>query len=250
MTEDGLERSFPSSPAGSVVPVMVEPLRIEIAPGESVGALIYPAAARSRAGVTLMLAHGAGAGQRSPFVARFATGLAARGIDSVTFNFSYTEHGRRVPDPNQKLEACYRAAIETVRHHEKLGRGKLAIGGKSMGGRIASQVAAGGAEDVAALVFLGYPLHPPGKPDQLRAKHLADIAAPMLFVQGSRDAFGTSGELRPMIEKLKVPAELHVVEGGDHSFKVPKRAGIAQEEVYETVLDRITGWLRERLLGP
>jgi predicted alpha/beta-hydrolase family hydrolase len=226
---------------------MTQPFRIETAPGESVSALLYPAAAR--AGITLMLAHGAGAGQRSPFLVRFATGLAARGIDAVTFNFSYTEHGRRVPDPNAKLEACYRAAIATVRHSEKLGRGKLAIGGKSMGGRIASQVASDGAEDVAGLVFLGYPLHPPAKPDQLRTKHLTDIAAPMLFVQGSRDAFGTPGELRPVLAKLKALAEIHVVEGGDHSFKVPKGAGIAQEAVHEAILDRIAGWLREKLLG-
>jgi uncharacterized protein len=228
---------------------MPEPLRIDIAPGENVSALAYPAATRKRASVTLMLAHGAGAGQKSPFLVRFSTGLAARGIDAVTFNFSYTEHGRRVPDPNRKLEACYRAAIEAVRKHQKFGRNQLAIGGKSMGGRIASQVAAGGAEAVAALVFLGYPLHPPGRPDELRAKHLADVHAPMLFVQGSRDAFGTPDELRPILAKLEARAELHVVENGDHSFKVPKRAGIPQEAVYEAILDRIEGWLREALGG-
>jgi len=224
---------------------MAEPLRIDIAPDESVSALAYAADARKRAGVTLMLAHGAGAGQGSAFLVRFSTGLAARGIDAVTFNFSYTEHGRRAPDPNRKLEACYRAAIDAVRKHQKLGRNQLAIGGKSMGGRIASQVAAAGAEGVAALVFLGYPLHPPGRPDELRAKHLTDIRVPMLFVQGSRDAFGTPDELRPILTKLEAPAALHVVEDADHSFKVPKRAGVSQEAVYEMILDRIEGWLRE-----
>jgi uncharacterized protein len=229
---------------------MPEPLRIDIAPDESVSALAYAADARKRAGVTLMLAHGAGAGQGSAFLVRFATGLAARGIDAVTFNFSYTEHGRRVPDPNRKLEACYRAAIDAVRKHQKLGRNQLAIGGKSMGGRIASQVAAAGAEGVAGLVFLGYPLHPPGKPEQLRTKHFPNIRVPMLFVQGSRDAFGTPDELRPILAKLEAPAALHVVEGGDHSFKVPKRAGVSQEAVYEAVLDRIELWLRATLGGP
>jgi uncharacterized protein len=231
---------------------MTQPLRIEIASGESVSGLVYPAG-RNRGAVTLMMAHGAGAGQRSAFLVRFATGLAARGIDAVTFNFSYTEHGRRVPDPGSKLEACYRAAIAAVRGHQQLARNQLAIGGKSMGGRIASQVAAAGAEEAAgvmALVFLGYPLHPPGKPEQLRAKHLMDITAPILFVQGSRDAFGTPGELRPILAKLPARAELHVVEDGDHSFKVPKRAGIAQENVYEGILDRITSWLQETLVGP
>jgi predicted alpha/beta-hydrolase family hydrolase len=231
---------------------LTEPLRIEIAPGESVSGLVYPAA-QNRAGITLVLAHGAGAGQRSAFLVRFATGLAARGIDAVTFDFSYTERGRRVPDPGPKLEACYRAAIAVVRSHEKVGRNQLAIGGKSMGGRIASQVAAAGEKEAAGvrgLVFLGYPLHPPGKPDQLRAKHLMDVTAPMLFVQGSRDAFGTPDELRPILEKLQARAELHVVEEGDHSFKVLKRAGIAQDDVYEAILDRIAGWLRQTLAGP
>ena len=228
---------------------MTEPLRIEIAPGESVSGCVYPAAAENPAGVSLMLAHGAGAGQTSAFLVRFAIGLSARGIDAVTFNFAYTEHGRRVPDPNSKLEACYRAAIETVRHHGKFCRNKLAIGGKSMGGRIASQVAAAGAEDVAALVFLGYPLHPPGRPAQLRASHLTNIRAPMLFVQGSCDAFGAPDELHPILAKLEAPAELHVVEGGDHSFKVPKRAGVPQQDVYDMILDRIERWLRKTLGG-
>jgi predicted alpha/beta-hydrolase family hydrolase len=141
------------------------------------------------------------------------------------------------------LEACYRAVIATVAHR-KIGRGRLAIGGKSMGGRIASQVAAGDAPDVAGLVLLGYPLHPPGKMDQLRARHLSQIKAPMLFVQGSRDAFGTPDELRPVIKKLKAPAELFEVAGGDHSFKVLKRAGVSQEDTYKAVLDRIDRWLR------
>ncbi len=113
-----------------------------------------------------------------------------------------------------------------------------------MGGRIASQVAAGGVPDVAGLVFLGYPLHPPGKKDQLRAKHLSDIKAPMLFVQGSRDAFGTPDALRPIILKLKVSADLYVVAGGDHSFKVLKSAGVTQEDTYKATLDRIEQWLR------
>jgi predicted alpha/beta-hydrolase family hydrolase len=225
---------------------MPEQLAVEIAPDRTVTATVYPAAKRDRAGVTLILGHGAGAGQSSTFMVDFATGLAARGIDAATFNFPYTEQGRRLPDPNDKLEACYRAVMETVAHR-KLGHGRLAIGGKSMGGRIASQVAAGGAPDVMGLVLLGYPLHPPGKPNKLRAKHLPNIKAPMLFVQGERDTFGTPEELRPILGKLKVPVELHVVAGGDHSFKVLKRSGVAQEDTYKAVLDRIDQWLRATL---
>jgi uncharacterized protein len=218
---------------------MHQQMRVEITPNQGLTAIIYPAAKGDHANVTLILGHGAGAGQRSGFMTRFATGLAARGVNAVTFNFLYTEQGRRVPDSNNTLEACFRAVVQTVRE-KKIGRSTLVIGGKSLGGRIASQIVAAGA-DVDGLVFLGYPLHPPDKLDQLRVKHLPDIAVPMLFVQGSRDPFGTPDELRPILKELKAPTDLYVVEGGDHSFKVLKRAGITQ---YEAVLDRMELWLR------
>ena len=220
---------------------MPEHISIEVASDQKVTAIIYAAAKARRAGIGLILGPGAGAPQTSGFMVTFASELAARGIDVVTFNFLYMEQRRRVPDPNAKLEACYRAVIEAVARRKL---GKLAIGGKSMGGRIASQVAALGAAEVAGLVLLGYPLHPPGRPEELRVKHLPAIETPMLFVQGSRDAFGTPEELRPFMQKLKAPAELHVVEGGDHSFKVLKRAGLSQADVYKSVQDRIDQWLR------
>jgi predicted alpha/beta-hydrolase family hydrolase len=223
---------------------MREQMQVAITSNQAVTAVEYPAANFDTANVTLILGHGAGAGQTSGFMTKFATGLAARGINVVTFNFLYTEHGRRIPDTNSDLEACFRAVIDAVRH-KRTGRGTLVIGGKSLGGRIASQIAAGRTPDVAGLVFLGYPLHPPGKADQLRAKHLPDITVPMLFVQGSRDTFGTPDELLPIIKNLKAPADLYVVEGGDHSFKVLKRAGVTQEDTYKAVLDRIELWLRQ-----
>ena len=220
---------------------MPEHISIEVASDQKVTAIIYAAAKARQAGIGLILGPGAGAPQTSGFMVTFASELAARGIDVVTFNFLYMEQRRRVPDSNAKLEACYRAVIEAVARRKL---GKLAIGGKSMGGRIASQVAALGAAEVAGLVLLGYPLHPPGKPEELRVKHLPAIETPMLFIQGSRDAFGAPEELRPFMQKLKAPAELHVVEGGDHSFKVPKRAGLSQADVYKSVQDRIDQWLR------
>ena len=220
---------------------MPERFRVEVASAQSITAIEYPAAASNRAAVSLILGHGAGAGQTSGFIVEFAAALAARGIDIVTFNFLYAEHGRRVPDPNARLEACFRAVIEAVRQRKST---TLAIGGKSMGGRIASQVAAGGAGELAGLVFLGYPLHPPGKPERLRTAHLHDVRAPMLFVQGSRDAFGTPSELQPIITRIEPPADLYVVEGGDHSFRIPKHAGVGQQEVYDRVQDRIATWLR------
>jgi uncharacterized protein len=227
-----------------------EQIRLNVSPSEHVTALAYGAAPRDRADIILVLAHGAGANQTSSFMVRFATSIAARGIDTVTFNFAYTEQRRRLPDRNDKLEHCYRTVIDAIRSgrlHGGAGRRKLVIGGKSMGGRIASQVAASGQEGIAGLLFLGYPLHPPGRPDQLRSKHLPSIRAPMLFVQGSRDAFGTPEELRTVLGALEVAADLCVVEDGDHSFKVPKRSALPQDQVYEFVLDEMVRWMREKI---
>jgi len=223
---------------------MPERFHVEVAPGQIVTAIEYPAATRHLADITLILGHGAGAGQTSGFMVSFATALAERGIDVVTFNFLYTEYGRRVPDPNSRLESCYRRVIESVGGRSTSGPLKLAIGGKSMGGRIASQVAASGVGALAGLVFLGYPLHPPGKPQRPRAAHLPEIEAPMLFVQGSRDVFGTPDELKLIIERLEPRPDLYIVESGDHSFKVLKSAGVGQREVYRAIQDRIEAWLR------
>jgi predicted alpha/beta-hydrolase family hydrolase len=155
------------------------------------------------------------------------------------------EQRRHVPDPKAKLESCYRALIDAAYKDKNLKGNRLAIGGKSMGGRIASQVAAESPElDLAGLVFLGYPLHPPGRPDKLRDAHLKSITSPMLFVQGSRDAFGTPDELHAVIKRDRLPATLHTIEGGDHSLKVPKSLGVPQEQVYESAMDAIAGWLR------
>jgi hypothetical protein len=210
---------------------------------------VYPASERDNARVTFVLAHGAGADQSSPFMVRFATGLAARGVDVVTFNFLYTEERRRIPDRTEKLEACYHAVVSTVRNHEPLAGNLLCTGGKSMGGRIASHL---GAEDgaaggrvIAGLVFLGYPLHPPGRPQQLRAAHLDKIRAPMLFVQGSRDPFGTPADLSPLLESLPARATLHVVENGDHSLATSRVKSAAADQVYEVIQDTIAGWMKK-----
>jgi len=217
--------------------------KINVTGVEAVTAFLYPAAKTQRAGVSLILGHGAGANQLSAFMREFASGLAERGIDVVSFNFLYMEQGRKIPDPAPKLESCYRAVIDAVVKHRKLKGNRLVIGGKSMGGRIASQVAASHADNIDGLVFLGYPLHPPGRPDKLRSDHLPKINAPMLFVQGARDAFGTKQEIESIIKKLKLPAELYSIEGGDHSLKVSKRNGASQQEVYAMAMDQIGLWI-------
>lgn len=223
-----------------------EKLTIEVNERDSVTALLYPAAKKSRVGITLILGHGAGAPQYHPFMRLFASGLAERGFDVMTFDFIYMEQRRGAPDPKAKLEACYLAVMNAARKNKKLKGNGLAIGGKSMGGRIASQVAAvpESAGDLVGLVFLGYPLHPPGRPEKLRDAHLPQIKAPMLFVQGSRDAFGSADELRATVKKHHLKATLHIIEGGDHSLKVPKSQG-PQEQLYASIMDTIGEWLQQ-----
>ena len=176
----------------------------------------------------------------SPFLVRTAQGLASRGLSCATFNFSYIDAGKRAPDPPTALEARWREAIEATT--SAIPGLPLFIGGKSMGGRIASQVAAQGAGGLAGLVFLGYPLHPPGKPQQRRDAHLPQIEEPMLFVQGTRDAFGTADEIRALLPRLR-RATLHEVAGGDHSFKVSGRGAPKPEEVLTQVLDAVARWV-------
>lgn len=188
----------------------------------------------------LVLAHGAGAGQMSQFMVRAAQALAARGITTATFDFPYITARRKVPDRAPVLEAAWRDAIDAARG--QLADLPLFIGGKSMGGRIASHVAAQGEIGrVAGLVFLGYPLHPPGKPDQRRDAHLPAVSEPMLFVQGGQDTFGTAGEIAALLPSLQ-RATLHEIAGGDHSFKVP--GGQAkQEPAFQEVIDTVAAWV-------
>jgi uncharacterized protein len=218
-------------------------LKIKVSDSEAVTALLYSAPKRERNGVTIVLGHGAGADQLSGFMRMVAGGFAERGLDAMTFNFLYKEKGKSVPDPKAKLESCYRAVIDAALKHRKLKGNQLVIGGKSMGGRIASQVAAAEGGRVAGLVFLGYPLHPPGRPDKLRDEHLKEIKAPMLFCQGSRDAFGNEEEIKAIIKKHRLPAEIYPIESGDHSFKVPKSVK-PQQQVYEDVMDEVVKWSR------
>ena len=177
-----------------------------------------------------------------------ARGLARRGMHVLTFDFPYMEAGRKAPDRPQVLEESLAAAVRTLRDRSEVTPSlPVFAGGKSMGGRIASQAAARGLlPDVKGLFFLGYPLHAPGKPEQLRDRHLPDVRVPMLFVQGSRDTFGTPEELKPVLDRLGDRATLFVIEGGDHSFSVPKSSG-SREEVLERVLDQLWGWMESRI---
>jgi predicted alpha/beta-hydrolase family hydrolase len=219
-------------------------LTVRFDAGVPVTALVY--GDRDPRGATLILAHGAGSGQHSPFMVSFAKALAALGVGTVTFNFPYTEQKRRLPDRRPVLEACYRAVIDAVGGEVAGAGGSLFVGGKSMGGRIGTQVAAADPErPIAGLVLLGYPLHPPGRPAERRDAHLPAVGRPMLFVQGSRDPFGTPAELTLALASVSPPAPLHIVTGADHSLKVSKRDD--QAAVYEDVQRTIAAWVHSRV---
>lgn len=200
----------------------------------------YVADVRHKVGALLVLAHGAGAGHDHPFMVSTATGLAARGIDVVTFNFPYMQQRRRVPDKAPVLEETFRSVVHAVRLHKAFAGDRVFIGGKSMGGRIATHLAAAGVDELAGVIALGYPLHPPAKPEQLRISHLPSIAAPVLIVQGERDTFGTPAELMPIIETMRASVTLHVIAGGDHSLGV---RGRTREDVSREFLDVIRDWV-------
>lgn len=186
--------------------------------------------------VGVILAHGAGQGMDSPFMTAFSDGLASRGYLTVRFNFPYMEAGRRAPDTRTKLRETYTAIIDAV--VAEFDPVILVIGGKSMGGRTASYIAADN-ERVGALLFLGYPLHPAGQPDRMRDQHLYALSLPMLFVSGTRDTLAQRDLLATVLEKLGDAASVHWVERGDHSF----RSGRQTEENREAALGAIDAWL-------
>ena len=210
--------------------------RIVLPGGGAVSAVVALPSGFRRPGRTpaVILAHGAGSDMTSPFMSTVHTGLAREGWVTVKFNFPYTEARRRAPDPRPVLERCYRAVLEAVRADRALAPSWIAIGGKSLGGRIASYLAAAGAP-VRGLVFLGYPLHPAGRPDALRAEHLPSIPVPMLFVQGTRDTLCDLDRLRPVLSRVP-RAVLHTIEGGDHSFRVPRRSGRTDADVWAEIV--------------
>jgi uncharacterized protein len=210
--------------------------------GEVTG-LVYRAELRTNPPALLILGHGAGASQSSGFMTAFANGLASRGIDVLTFNFLYMELGRKTPDRQDRLVDTYRAVVRAAREQPDFAAHRLLIGGKSLGGRIASHLAAEALDNLSGLVFLGYPLHAPGKAFPARSEHLGRIAAPMLFIQGSRDAFGSPDELRRVIDEGGLNAEVFAIENGDHSFKVSGKTALEQQAIYEVAQDTIAGWL-------
>ncbi len=191
----------------------------------------------------VILAHGAGNDMDSPFLSAVQSGLAAHGFVAVKFNFPYKERGGRLPDPAPVLVDTFAHVLQAVRAAPELAPPRIVVGGKSLGGRMASHLVAAGA-DVDGLLFLGYPLHPAGQPERLRTAHLTQIRVPMLFVAGTRDPLCRLDLLRQSIEQLAAPVAVHVIDGGDHSFALPKRAARATAEVWSEIILESVRWLR------
>jgi len=191
---------------------------------------------------TLILAHGAGAGQKHPWMRARATDLADRGVRVVTFDFPYITAGRKVPDRPPLLLETWRRTVEHV--HERWSDVPLAIGGKSMGGRMATMLVAEADAPTAvrACVALGYPLHPPGKPEQLRIAHLGAIRVPLLVVQGERDPFGAPDEIRREFSAAGARPEVVDIPGGGHGFEVRGKEA-RQADVMAGVADTVARWL-------
>ncbi|MCC7458575.1 MAG: hypothetical protein IT390_16485 [Nitrospira sp.] len=188
-----------------------------------------------------VLAHGAGAGMTHPFLQLVAEGLAARSIAALRYQFPYMERGSRRPDAPKLAHAAVRAAVADAA--QRWPRLPLLAGGKSYGARMTSQAqAAAPLPGVAGLVFLGFPLHPAGKPSLDRAQHLAAVRLPMLFVQGTRDELADTTLIESTVGALGARAALYWVSDGDHSFRVPARAGRKPDTVLAGVLDRIADW--------
>ncbi|MFI4970364.1 MAG: alpha/beta family hydrolase [Lysobacterales bacterium] len=201
------------------------------------GLLQAPADARA----CYVLAHGAGAGMAHPFMAAVAQGLAARGIATLRYQFPYMERGSKRPDTPKLAHATVRAAV--VEAAQQLPGMPLFAGGKSFGGRMTSQAQASAPlSGVRGLIFLGFPLHPAGKPSDERGAHLFGVQVPMLFLQGTRDELAKPGLLQPLVERLGTRATLHVVANADHSFHVPVRSGRTDAQVMDELLDAVATW--------
>ena len=215
-----------------------QPITITIDDTVSVSGLLQ---APQKARACYVLAHGAGAGMRHPFMAAVAGGLAERGIATLRYQFGYMERGSKRPDPPKLAHAAVRAAVaEAARRCPKL---PLIAGGKSFGGRMTSQAqAAATLPGVCGLAFFGFPLHPSGQPSRERGKHLSDVQVPMLFLQGTRDTLALRDQIEPLCKALGRRATLRFFADADHSFHVPAKSGRKDAQVMSEMLDAFAAW--------
>jgi predicted alpha/beta-hydrolase family hydrolase len=222
-----------------------KPITIALNDGTHVSGLLQ---ALNDARACYVLAHGAGAGMKHAFMAAVAAELAERGIATLRYQFPYMEKGSKRPDPPKVAHAAVRAAVaEAARQLPKL---PLIAGGKSFGGRMTSQAQAiEPLPNVRGLAFLGFPLHPAGRPSQDRAEHLFDVQIPMLFLQGSRDQLAMLDQLEPVCKALGPRATLEIFPDADHSFHVPAKTGRKDPEVRAEVLNRLATWIDHTIVS-
>jgi predicted alpha/beta-hydrolase family hydrolase len=194
----------------------------------------------------VLLAHGAGSDMHAPALVRVAEALAAARIPSLTFNFPYRTAGRRAPDRAPKLEATVRDAAGQLARQARVGFDRIVFGGRSMGGRMCSLVVGAEQDPLPALglVLLGYPLHPPGRPEQLRVEHFPRLRVPALFVSGTRDTFGTPDELQHHARRIRGRVTFHWLESADHGFKPLKASGLTQTGVLADVTETVVDWVQ------
>ena len=198
--------------------------------------------------IGVILAHGAGNDMNNPLIAATARGLCQVGFLTLRFNFLYKEKERKSPDSQKKLVHTWRYVYRYLKDHPEFAVEKVVAAGKSMGGRVASQMAAAGDLPVQGLVFLGYPLHAPGKKDKLRDSHLYDIKVPQLFFAGTRDSLCDLALLKKVLARMTVAPELEIMDGGDHSFNMLKSSNISPEQVHDRILTRMAPWLKANII--
>jgi predicted alpha/beta-hydrolase family hydrolase len=218
---------------------------IPIADDEKVsGVVAVPADFQKGKTIGVILAHGAANDMENPLIVFLSNGLAESGYLTLRFNFPYKEKGRKAPDSQKKLVHTWKQVFRFLIDNPKFGTQKIVAAGKSMGGRVASQMAADGELPADCLIFLGYPLHPPGKKDQLRDAHLYELRVPLLFFAGTRDTFCDLDLLRMVLGRMKSNWDLEVIDGGDHSLGLLKSANMTQHEVYAHVLRTMIDWVK------
>jgi len=215
--------------------IQTQTVKISVDEQAAVSAVIaWPEGSKRAERDCIVWAHGAGADMHHPFISYFHETIAQAGWLSIKFNFLYKEQGRKAPDAAGKLENTFTKVLDFVRDHRELEPSRLFLGGKSMGGRIASQVTAK-ENAVDGLVFLGYPLHAPNRHDRLRSEHLTHITCPMLFVEGTRDPFCNLDLLAQTRRNITAPTEVYLIEGGNHDLRVPKKLSRTQDEILQEV---------------
>ncbi len=217
----------------------IRPLTLPVGPERKIRAVLgVPRTTTMQA--ILVLAHGANNNMEQPLIAGLHELLARQGLVTVRFNFPYAEEGRKHPDSDEALEGAFRLVLEYVGEMEEFKGLEMFLGGKSMGARLAAQLVA---QDVGAngLIFLGYPLHPPGKPEKLRDQPLYQLPCPVLFIEGGRDPFCRLDLLGQVLGQMPVRSDLHLIPGVGHSFEIP--GGRMSPEIIEEISRVILGWL-------